>query len=50
MYKGTHGRREYKYKGVSPILNELGSGGSRMYPHLSTSTKSYLRLYSQHTN
>ena len=30
--KGTHVWGEYRYKDVSPILNALGSGGSRMYP------------------
>ena len=30
--------------GKRPILNVLGSGGSRMYPLLSTSMKSYLRF------
>ena len=38
MCKGAHVRVEYRYKDVSPILNILGSGGSRMYPHLHTST------------
>ena len=32
MCKGAHVWGEYKYKDVSPILNALGSGGSRMYP------------------
>ena len=32
MCKGALVLGEYKYEGVSPILNELGSGGSRMYP------------------
>ena len=31
MCRGTHVRGEYRYKGVSPILNELGTEGSRMY-------------------
>ena len=44
MCKGAHVWGEYKYKDVSPILNEHGSGGSRMYPHLGTSTRSYLRV------
>ena len=32
MCKGAHMWGEYRYKGVSPILNEHVSGGSRMYP------------------
>ena len=47
MCNGAHVWVEYRYKGVSPILNELRSGGSKV-SHLST--RSYLRLYGQHTN
>ena len=45
MCKGEHVGGEYTYKDFNPILKELGSGGSRMYPHLCTSTPSYLRVY-----
>ena len=45
MCNGAHVWVEYRYKGVSPILNELRSGGSKV-SHLST--RSYLRLYGQH--
>ena len=45
MCNGAHVCVEYRYKRVSPILNELRSGGSRI-SHIST--MSYLRRYSQH--
>ena len=32
MCKCAHVWIEYSYKGVSPLLNEHGSGGSTMYP------------------
>ena len=32
MCKCSHVWVEYRYKGVSPILNEHGSGGCAMYP------------------
>ena len=31
MCKSAHVWGEYRYKNGNPILNELGSGGSRMY-------------------
>ena len=43
MCKGAQVWGEYRYKGANPILNVLGSGGSRI-SHLSA--RSYLRCYS----
>ena len=43
-HKGAHVWGEYRYKDVSPLLNEPGSGRSRMYPYIRTSTSSYLRV------
>ena len=50
MCKGTNVGREYKFNGVSPILNGFGNGKSKMCPTYLWGTKSYLSLHCQHTN